>query len=450
MFQIQRLFREFPKFGIIFFCSVFVAAPAHAVSLHDDGAFSLKAHGEIGAFYAKSNNTGYRSDDRVGGEVVEGEYVGGERRDDYNEFILKAGLSGEYLLGENEMFYGEVEGVATSFGGDGDFSGGVGSSDSLGLELAYFGWRNGTVDLSFGRQELQIGTGFLIWDGNADNGYEGDDDGTFWLTPRNSFNETAIARIDVDNIHADLFWVKAHPNEGEPSIAGANVEYASEDYGTFAAMYLKVLDEGREGARDGMHVYSARMDGLKHPALPGFEIHGEVVVQSGSGNGVDYEGDAWYIEPSYTFSDMPWTPRISYRYSDFSGDDDPDDNDNEEFDPLLYGFADWGTWYQGEIVGEYILGNSNQETEMFRVTVYPSETVTAGFFYFDHELDEETTPGSGRNYSDEYNVYIDWAITEDIAGGVLYAVSDPDDAAEAETGDDETYSLFQFYIGVSF
>ena len=39
--------------------------------------------------------------------------------------------------------------------------------------------------------------------------------------------------------------------------------------------------------------------------------------------------------------------------------DDPDTIRDEGFNPLAYGMSDWGTWFQGEIIGEYVLANSN-------------------------------------------------------------------------------------------
>ena len=58
------------------------------------------------------------------------------------------------------------------------------------LEHLYAGWRSGdlladslgedALDLSLGRQEFQVGDGFLIWDGNFDNA----GDGAYWLGPR--------------------------------------------------------------------------------------------------------------------------------------------------------------------------------------------------------------------------------------------------------------------------
>ena len=74
---------------------------------------------------------------------------------------------------------------------------------------------------------------------------------------------------------------------------------------------------------------------------------------------------------------MAWKPKISYRYAFFQGDD-PTTAVNEAFDPLLPGFYDWGTWWQGEIAGEYFLSNSNLISHAgcgSRVT--PSESLSA-------------------------------------------------------------------------
>ena len=50
---------------------------------------------------------------------------------------------------------------------------------------------------------------------------------------------------------------------------------------------------------------------------------------------------------------------------------------NEAFDPLFLGFYDWGTWWQGEIAGEYFLSNSNLISHQVRAHVAPTEPVGA-------------------------------------------------------------------------
>ena len=50
----------------------------------------------------------------------------------------------------------------------------------------------------------------------------------------------------------------------------------------------------------------------------------------------------------------PSTPNFSYRYAFFSGGE-TSSGKSENFDPLFYSGPNWGTWTQGEIVGEWVL-----------------------------------------------------------------------------------------------
>ena len=61
-----------------------------------------------------------------------------------------------------------------------------------------------------------------------------------------------------------------------------------------------------------------------------------------------------------------------------------------QFDPLLPGFQDWGTWWQGEIAGEYFLANSNLVSHQVRLHVTPKESVGAGLIGYLFRLDELT------------------------------------------------------------
>ena len=74
---------------------------------------------------------------------------------------------------------------------------------------------------------------------------------------------------------------------------------------------------------------------------------------------------------------MAWKPKVTYRYASFQGDD-PATTKNEGFDPLLPGFYDWGYWWQGEIVGEYIALNSNLVSNLVRVHLTPPRRSAGG------------------------------------------------------------------------
>ena len=71
------------------------------------------------------------------------------------------------------------------------------------------------------------------------------------------------------------------------------------------------------------------------------------------------------------------------------GDGDPNDSENTAFDPLFFGAGlGWGTWYQGEIVGEYLLFNSNNDAHMVQLNVKPADSLSAGLLHFNFMLDK--------------------------------------------------------------
>lgn len=421
-----------------------------AERLYEKNSFTLDSALEGGAFYADGSGINFGA----------GHANTGESSDHYNEYFIKPHFDGAYGLSSGGAFYSGVSFVGVYTGGNGDFSGfTMDNTSDIDFERYVIGYRNEMLDVSVGKQDLKIGDGFLIWDGNFDNG----SDGGYWLQPRFAFDKTAIAKIDYENIHADLFWLESAASQGESELFGGNVEYATESYGTFAAMYLTITDTDDDLGfiRDGLDTFSVRVSPLKIPAISGLEIYGEYVTQFGDGeNGgvdTDYEGDAWYIEPQYTFSNISYSPKLTYRYSVFSGDDDATDGDSEAFDPLFYGFGrGWGTWFQGEIAGEYLLFNTNQNTHMFKADIYPTETTNLGVAYYINELEEDNyfgTPlsaGTDKDFSKELNIYLDWYPSDKFWAGVLYATSEPDDAAEDIFGDDDDYSIIQVYGGFYF
>ncbi len=97
----------------------------------------------------------------------------------WGEAYLKPGL--ELSLGPARFgtLTAGVTGLATVTVGDGDAAGFTRDGDGgVDRERLYLGWRSGklgadaigedAIDVSFGQQEFEIGTGFLIRDGNLD------------------------------------------------------------------------------------------------------------------------------------------------------------------------------------------------------------------------------------------------------------------------------------------
>ena len=114
--------------------------------------------------------------------------------------------------------------------------------------------------------------------------------------------------------------------------------------------------------RDGLNVFNVRAYTAPVQSAPDLSFEFEYASER---NGDALDSNAWTLQGAYELSAGRWTPKLSYRYAFFEGDD-PDTTANEAFDPLFLGFYDWGTWWQGEIAGEYFLSNSNLVSHLVR------------------------------------------------------------------------------------
>jgi hypothetical protein len=128
-----------------------------------------------------------------------------------------------------------------------------------------------------------------------------------------------------------------------------------------------------------------------------------------------------------------WRDRIRLRRLDeailelslfgFTGDN-RSNGEIESFDALFYGMSDWGTWYQGEILGNFVATNSNLETHAFRLRVEPDESWKINLIGMIFELDEfaTRTPAphrrsargvdSGQGPASELDLIVDWEVGE--------------------------------------
>ena len=285
------------------------------------------------------------------------------------------------------------------------------SSDSLGEDA---------LDLSLGRQDFHVGDGFLIWDGNFDTG----GDGAYWLSPRSAFKMTGLARLKIDPVSGQLFYLEADGDQGDTQVVGANLDYQP-GFGTIGATYLQVVDANAsfeaDTPREGMQAAALRLNEVHYPDFEDATLYAEYVQEFGDGDHVDFNAYAFYVEPAYTFSSLPWTPSITYRFAYFSGDSNPGNDKRKDFDPLFYeGDRSWGTWTQGEIVGNYLLFNSNQVNHMVRLAASPTDAVDIGAIYFHFDLAEKNyfgTQVSDRDFADEVDVYTDWTINDNLSVG---------------------------------
>ena len=449
------------RFGAL--VMLIVAASARAAAAIDllerDGlALTFELEAGVGGLLTKDTNFGVGRIDLQSGEVS-----GGAQ---WAEGYLRPSLSLDYETTGAGALYGGVSAVGSLTVGDGDAGGFTdGGAKKVSLEALYGGWRSGgllaeslgedALDLSAGRQDFHVGDGFLIWDGNFDTR----GDGGYWLGPRTAFDFAGLARVNTSPLGGQLFFLRADDDQGHTELAGVNLDYGLSDLGLgddagLGAMYLRIIDVDRrfeaETPRDGMQLATVRLNDLRMPGFEDAGVYAQYAREFGDGDDVDFDAQAFYVEPFYNFSWLPWSPTLAYRFAYFSGDADPDDDEREDFDPLFYDYSrGWGTWTQGEIVGEYLLFNSNQVNHMVHLSATPAEPVTIGALYYHFDLAEKDyfgTPVDAKDFADEINLYVDWTVNDNLLVGALSGVAWPDSAAKELFGDDPFYLLLAYAI----
>jgi hypothetical protein len=315
-------------------------------------------------------------------------------------------------------------------------------ASSFAPEDMYIGWKSGkkwehlgedAVDVSVGREPYQIGHGMLLWDGAAEGGSRGG----YWTNARKSWGLAGVTRFKPGKHTAEAFFLKRNDlpeRDTETRVAGANYDYKVNDNSTFGATYMSWwADPFFYSTRNGEDVLNFRAYTAPIPSLTDLSFNAEYARER---NGDLLRSTAWNAQGTYTFSTVTWTPAVSYRYAIFEGDD-PATPESEAFDSLQTGFYDWGTWWQGEIGGEYFLSNSNLVSHLVRVNVTPRKSITTGVFLYKFLLDEPSTFASGvtsRDLAFETDWYMDWKINKNFTASFVAAYADPDAAVEQATG----------------
>ena len=311
----------------------------------------------------------------------------------WGEGFMKPTIGLSYDAGKVQ-FYGTFSSIYAQTLGDGDASlltttrGGPGQID---LEEANFGitgalpaFESGTFDLQLGRQNFVVDDGFVIADGTINAGQRA----AFYLVPRNVFDGYGVLHLNGTPVRADIFVLKddTDPNltrrgfdQPPTAFAGFDVTWFENVAGDktdgsklyadrlayVTATYFHIYDSKTDGVktnRDGMDVYSLSIGGPPISAIPDFTFYAQAVLERNSSPGRQVRANAYYVQPEWTFSDLPLTPTIFYMYSHYSGARDPNATTSENYDPLFYGAGYkgvFGSYYYGEILSEYFIADTN-------------------------------------------------------------------------------------------
>jgi hypothetical protein len=305
--------------------------------------------------------------------------------------------------------------------------------DWMMAEEMYVGWRSGkwlgqlgenAIDLSIGSQDYKLGTGLLLANGTDDGGFRG----SYWIGSRTVFINTMIARINTNGFKLEGFYLENNPRnpDNRKRYTGMNIEYNHQDVANFGFSYINDDDYGGSLTAE-TNAYDFRLDFKPlADALPDLSISSEYVYQVNNkftdtdpaAPNLYWYGDMGHKTVSggfgqieYKFTELPWQPTLSYRYAIME----------KGFDFMNFGFKTWGTWFQGEMNGEFIFDNTDLITNTTRLVVTPIERVTMNLIYLNYKFDDPNVWGvNSRHYGNEVDLVADWSVnsTVDLAAGI--------------------------------
>jgi hypothetical protein len=351
------------------------------------------------------------------------------------ESYVKPAISGSFGLGKSELF-GKLSAVGErTFAAPPPLVGN--ESSSFQVEDAYLGWRSGTslgigenaLEFTLGSAQYTIGHGMLLWDGGA----EGGERGGYWSNVRKAWRLAAIGRFKPGSSTIEVFYLERNElpeSHLDNRLWGANYELALGDTNTLGASYMKFSANPEElPYRDGEGVFNLRAYIAPFGALPDLSFELEYAREE---NGDLLKSNAWTGLAAYELSTVAWKPKLSYRYAYFEGDK-PGTSTNEAFDSLFTGFYDWGTWWQGEIAGEYFLINSNLISHELRIHFTPSDAVGTGLIAYLFRADQPATFAEGVTSKDiafELDGYCDWKLNKNFSISFIAAYANPQQAVQ--------------------
>jgi len=376
--------------------------------------------------------------------------------DQWFEGYVKPAISGSHRFASSAEVYGTVSVVGErTYGSVPDLYGF--DVSSFGPEDASIGWRSGKsigdsenlVDLTIGRAQYTLGHGLLLWDGAAEGGSRGG----YWTNARKAFEFAAIARVKPGAHLGEFFYLdKDELKEGDTGtrVLGGNYEYSPAETTTVGVTYMKLFaHEDLEPGRDGLNVFNLRAYSAPLPRSPGLSFEFEYASER---NGDALDSNAWTLLGAYQLGNLAWKPKLSYRYAFFQGDN-PGTTANEAFDPLLPGFHDWGSWWQGEIGGEYFLSNSNLISHQIRAHVEPGENISGGVIVYNFRLDQPQAVAptvTKKDVAIETDFYTDWKLSKNLTASFVVAFASPGTAVEQASGRTSSFRYGMLYLAYSY
>ncbi len=314
----------------------------------------------------------------------------------------------------------------------------------------------GSFGFTVGRQEFGFGDGFLVWDGVSDKA-------TVWTASMRSMPGVRVnfqqgplnltlfsARTDKPILVLDGYLGEHH---GNSRLHGIHLAFDGTTVGNWEVAAFLRDDESEIQADTLALSVRGEYTAIQFPAL---SLSGELVKEAGTvrllhglPSSSTQDRDAWggHLDAKWQFS-APLQPHLKISRIVMSGDD-PNTRDYEGYDPMLFGWVDWGTWFVGSI-SSWEVFSTNERVSLFELGLRPSTTTQLRIQFYDINLDREWSPGAGRNWSREINTILDWTPPGPLIYGLAANYAQPQSAAKAFVGDDQSRLELMVWVIWSF
>lgn len=345
----------------------------------DDRSYLTAILGGGFGVYSDGNAWFGRPDLFTEGNPLAGNLPG--RRASWGESYIEAGLGGATQLSDNAWYaFSALTGVTSWSLGQDIFRDDTRTFSSV--EKAYAGLlyvdpgTGNKFSISAGRQNVTLNDGFLIHfvRGSANIGERG---GTY-LGPRNANEFSVDTDLTLGAWSFKGFYID--PDElplvdGKSTFAGLNIRYAfSPDFSADASYitipesdsFYSIPGDGRL-PREGLRTLAVHVNWKRPLGMDGVWLESEFAQQSHEQ--FSMSARAGYALVGYHFTELPWSPSVSYRYAHASGDD-PNTSRYERYDPMLS--TGLGNWLQGTNFGK-ITSNSNLAVHRVQLNVAPRQ-----------------------------------------------------------------------------
>jgi hypothetical protein len=289
------------------------------------------------------------------------------------------------------------------------------------------------LGLVAGRQDLQVGDGFLIGDGYRETR------AALWSIPVN-FYDALRADWRQGRWHALAFGARLSPSYGdkgdypEDLQGGGEVGWSESETRTLAFGYFQRGD-------DGPRHLDARAFSLRGTWDHGpFSLAGEWVVEGGRKGNARLQGAGGHLGATYRsgFHGEPYAQLEAFR---FSGDDPSTPDVFEGYYPWNYRWTDWSRYYVADLMASTFVFNEDSRIWKLEGGLTPLENTSLRLLL--HRIDLDTGASQwesglpdrvGRGFADEVCLVVDQGFGEHWSGWLMGGYARPRAAAKALLG----------------